>query len=246
MHFIHNVASKAIGVAGAMRVASVYIGVSYTAAVLENGNCGMAFVFKDELVAGCNVPLPKRPLAGSTVAELANFAGHSSIANSIALAVANAVLNPMNEYDMSGDLLEHFRCEPGMKLGMVGHFRPLVPFITKTGAELFVFDQHPDPFSGIYSPDKIPELLPTCDAAIITGTSIINQTFDEILRHVTCDKVAVLGSSTPMHPACYEKTPVSCTAGVIIRDVKGVIHAVVEAGGQKVFNNHVEKVNFFL
>ncbi len=247
MFFIEKVAEEARCHGGSLRVRSVFVGLSYVVAVLENGNSGLGFVFKDPHLAGCNVDLPKRPLAGSTVKELLDFAGKSSICNSIAIAVANAVLSPLVSPHESGDFIDHFHLEPGMKVGMVGHFRPLEPLIRKQGAELVIFDLHPDFLAGVHGAKDIPELLPQCDAAIITGTSIINETFDDLLKHTgSCSSVAVLGPSTPLYPKCYEGTPVSCAAGVTIVASEPLVQAVVEAGGVRVFGKYVNKVNVYL
>lgn len=247
MPFIKKVAKEALIHGQGMRVKSILIGLSYVVAVLENGNSGLGFVFKNEHAAGCNIHLPKRPLAGSTVEEILNFAGKSSICNSIAIAVANAVLSPLVSPDESGDFIEHFKLEPGMKVGMVGHFKPLEPLIKKRGGELLIFDLHPDFFAGIHGADEIPELLPQCDAAIITGTSIINETFDDLLQHAkSCTSIAVLGPSTPLYPKCYAGTPVSCAAGVTVANQDGLLQAVAEAGGMQVFNQYLNKVNVYL
>ncbi len=246
MKFIEKVARMAAKEAGEMQVEAVYIGVSYVVAVLENQECGMAFVFRNSLPCGCNVSLPKRPLAGSSVAELTDFAGHSLLGNAIALAVANAVLNPLCKTDTSGDLVEQLEIEPGMKVGMVGFFKPLEPIIKGKGAELLIFDQQPDLFPGIHSPEEIPEMLPDCDIAILTGTSIINETFDDLINHVNSSQVAVLGASTPLYPPCYKGTPVTCAAGIKVKDRQAVINSIIEAGGQKVFGRYVEKVNIML
>lgn len=247
MLFIEKVAREALVHGGSMRVKSVLIGLSYVVAVLENGNSGLGFVFKSEHAAGCNVYLPKRPLAGSTVEELLRFAGKSSICNSITIAVANAVLSPLVSPDEAGDFIDHFQLGEGMKVGMVGHFRPLEPLIRKRGAELVIFDLHPDFFAGIHGADEIPELLPQCDVAIITGTSIINETFDDLLTYaMSCKSVAVLGPSTPLYPACYAGTPVSCAAGVTVAASDLLLQAVAEAGGMQVFNKYLNKVNVYL
>ena len=247
MLFIEKVAEEARRHGGSLRVRSVFVGLSYVVAVLENGNSGLGFVFKDQHLAGCNVALPKRPLAGSTVKELLDFTGKSFVCNSIAMAVANAVLSPLVSPRQGVDFIDHFHLQPGMKVGMVGHFRPLEPLIRKQGAELVIFDLHPDFLAGVHGANDIPELLPQCDAAIITGTSIINETFDDLLTHAeNCRSVVVLGPSTPLYPKCYEGTPVSCAAGVTIGEPELLVQTVVEAGGVQAFGKYVNKVNVYL
>jgi len=245
--FIEKVAKEASRIGGTERVKSVYIGLSYCLAVLENGNAGLAFVFKDELLAGCNIHLPKRPLAGSRVDELLTLAGSGSLANSIALSVANAVFVPHAESDSHGDFMDHCQIQAGTRVGMVGHFVPLEPLILERGAELFIFDLHPEPLSKVMPSGKIADILPTCDVAILTATSIINETADELLAHADqCQSVVMLGPSTPLLATCYAGTPISCASGVLIRKREAMVQAIVEAGGMRVFSPFIDKVSIVI
>lgn len=241
MTFLKKVANQAKRLGGNDTVKAVYIGLAYCCAHLEDGSAGLAFVFKSP---GCAGNLPKRPLAGLKASELLDFAGKGPLANTVCLAVANAVFSRRINPDAAGDVIDQLHLEPGTRVGMVGHFRPLVPVIKQKGAMLSIFDIHPDPVSGIHSPDDMPDLLPDCDTVLVTATSIINQTFDDILAHAAkCPHIAVLGPSTPLLPACYEGTRVSTVSGVIARDTPSLIRAVVEAGGTKAFIRYTDKVN---
>ncbi len=247
MSFIETVATQASNHADEIRVKSVIIGLSYCYVRLENDQAGLAFVFKDDLVAGCNIGLPHRPLAGALARDLLGFAGKGHLANSVCLATANAVLSPLVKPDTQGDFINHFSPAPGSKVGMVGHFRPLVPMIREKGGDLIIFDMHPDPMSGILEPDRIPDILPECEVALITGTSIINETFDDILSHAAqCKTVVVLGPSSPLASICYEGMPVTGVSGAIVRDLAGTEQAVAEAGGMRILSPMLDKVNVTL
>jgi uncharacterized protein (DUF4213/DUF364 family) len=51
--------------------------------------------------------------------------------------------------------------------------------------------------------EKIPSVLPDCEVVLITATSIINETIDDILVHAgNCKYVALLGHSTPLTAVC--------------------------------------------
>jgi len=244
MKFIEKIAGEASKVGGNERVKSVYIGLSYCLTVLENGHAGLAFVFKDDLVGGCNIDLPNRPLAGASAGKLLDFAGSGFLANSIALSVANAVFAPHVDPSSHGDFIDHFQIQAGTKVGMVGHFGPLEPLIRERGAELVIFDLHPAPFSKVIHSKEIPDILPKCDVAILTATSIINETADDLLVHAAqCKYVAMIGPSTPLAAACYTDTPVSCAGGALVRKKEAMIQAVVEAGGMRIFSPFIDKVN---
>ncbi len=243
--FIEKLAEQARNWGGNETVKAVYVGLAYCCAELENGAAGVAYIFRGSPgKGGCTHNLPKRPLAGSKVSELLDFAGKGPLANSVCTAVANAIFSRRATPSATGDILDHLHLEPGIKVGMVGEFKPLVPVIKKRGAQLTVFDMHPDASSGIHPSDSIPDRLPECDVALITATSIINQTFDDLLVHAaSCQHVAVLGPSTPLAPECYQGTPVTCASGIIVRENQSLISAIMEGGGTRMFIPYADKVN---
>lgn len=198
MKFIEKIATKAKNIGPDIKVKAVYIGLSYCLTVLENGNSGLSYVFKDDLLTGCNIGLPKRPLAGSMAGELLDFAGSGSLANSISLSVANALFAPHVDPANYGDFIEYFEIKAGTKVGMVGHFGPLEPIIRKQGANLVIFDLHPAPFSQVVDAKDIPHLLPDCDVAILTATSIINETVEDLFQ--TCDSLQIYRNDRTIYP----------------------------------------------
>lgn len=247
MKFIEKIAAHAKRLAGDQKVSAVYIGLSYCCAELENGSSGLAFVFKEAHSAGCNIDLPLRPLAGASARTLLDFAGRGSLANSVCLAVANAVLTPLVNPDTRGDFIEHFRLAPDTRVSMVGHFKPLVPLIRDSGADLTIFDLDPDGGPGILQPEEIPRVLPGCEVGLVTATAIINETIDDIFCHGrNLAYFALVGPSAPLAPEVYEGTPVSCASGAVVRDRDKMRNAVMEAGGMRVFSPYLDKVNVYL
>lgn len=79
MKFIQRITEEGKKRGAGIKVEAVYIGLSYCMAVLENGNRGLSFIFKDDLLDGCNIPLPKRPPAGASAGELLDFAGRGRL-----------------------------------------------------------------------------------------------------------------------------------------------------------------------
>ena len=247
MKFIEKIAQEAKNIGGDKKVKAVYIGLSYCLTVLESGESGLSFVFKDDLLGGCNIPLPRRPLAGATAGELLDFAGSGPLANSICLSVANAVFASGVKPATHGDFVDHFEIGAGVKVGMVGNFRPLEPIIRKRGADLIIFDLHPAPLSQVIDAKEIPKLLPKCDVAILTATSIVNETADDLFTYSSqCKYTAMIGPSTPLFPGCYSGTPVSCAGGVLVSQREAIVQAIVEAGGMQVFHPYLDKVNVIL
>ena len=244
MKCIHRCAQQAKDIGADQRVRAVYVGLSYCMSVLESGAAGLSWLFRDSMPGGCNISLPARPLAGKRAGELLDFAGYSSLANSISLATANALFAPYVIPDKRGDITEHLSVEPGMKVGMVGHFTTVEQTILARGAELIIFELNPSYSTGVLDSSQIPLRLPECDAAVITATSIINETIDELLPHLTnCRFAGLLGPSTPLHPGCFKDTPLNCGAGVVVRESAPLAQIVMEAGGMQAFKQYLTKVN---
>ena len=58
------------------------------------------------------------------------------------------------------------------------------------------------------------EILPTCDIVVVSGTSVINRTVEDLLAMCPNAREFVLtGTSTPMFPAAYAGSGVTSLAG---------------------------------
>jgi uncharacterized protein (DUF4213/DUF364 family) len=103
-------------------------------------------------------------------------------------------------------------------------------------------DQVPKP--GSLSAEKAEELLPDSQVAIITATSLINGTLEHLLELCRyCRQVALLGPSTPLLPEAFSGTPISCLAGIRVREPEAVLRSIAEGQGFRVFKRYVRKVN---
>ena len=88
------------------------------------------------------------------------------------------------------------------------------------------------------------EELPGCQIALITSTSILNGTIDDLLCVTEgFREVVMLGPSTPLVPEVFQETPVSCLSGVIVVRPMEILQIVSEGGGTRYFHNAVDKVN---
>jgi len=66
----------------------------------------------------------------------------------------------------------------------------------------------------VYSMQDQPKLLPACDIVILSGTTMINNTIDELLSKCSIAKeIIMVGSSVPMFPEAFKDTKVTVLAG---------------------------------
>ncbi len=226
-------------------VADVRIGLGYTAVLLDDHQAGVAYTFREAAQGGCSVFHAMRPISGRPASDLLNLLESADpIEAAVGLACANAFANQDREGLEAGDILEHLDLLPDDHVAMVGHFMPLVRGLNERVRQLTVFERIEEPQGHLHPVREIESLLPKCQVALITATSIINHTIDALLdaaKH--CSKVVVLGASTPMLPEAFSDSNVSMLSGVIVEEPEAVLRVVSEGGGMRIFKPHVRKVN---
>ncbi len=236
-----NQSKKAAG----HKIADARIGLGYTAVMLENGQTGLACTPAAGLPQGCTVFKGMIPLAGKNAADLLAFIiSADPLETCVGLATANALANESAQYLDTGDVLEKIRIKNTDHVGMVGHFAPLVKTIRDTGAGLTIFEQIAAPARGLVPSSEIPGRLPDCTICLLTATSIINHTFDELITHThNCRALILLGASTPMIPEIFADSPVTSLSGVIVTRPEALLHIVSCGGGMRRFKGVIKKVN---
>jgi len=229
-------------VAEGLTVADVRIGLVYTSVRLDNGNTGIAWTGHG-LSKGC-IHQPKAgTLAGRPAGELLDmlaFTGNS-LYRTIGLATANALASgtPRPE-TVSVEILELVNIQPSEHIVMAGFFAPLIPRLERTGCRLDILELKND-LPGTLSPDEGRSALAICNVAILTATSIITNTMDELLSNLGDVRCAIiLGPSSFMRPEVFAKTPVTHIAGVWIRNASEVERIVSEGGGTKTLKPHMD------
>ena len=165
----------------------------------------------------------------------------------VGLATANALANSMKEGILEGDTLEHLRILPEDKVGMVGLFAPVLPRLKKKTPSVLIFEQDTDRDGDLLPEEEAYRLLPRCDVAMITSTSIVNRTIDRLLDAVhACREVALLGASTPLLREPFAHTPVTVLSGVVFTRPRDVLRVVGEGGGMRLLREKIKKVNLTL
>jgi uncharacterized protein (DUF4213/DUF364 family) len=227
------------------KVSDVRIGLGYTAVMLENGQTGLACTPVANPGQGCTVFKGMIPLAGRNASDLLDFINSSDpLETCVGLATANALANTASRGFDTGDVLEKIEITPHDHVGMVGHFAPLVGDIRASGARLTIFEQIKAPSGKLLPSSQIPNLLPGCTVCLLTATSIINHTFDDLVIHTrNCRAVILLGASTPLIPEIFENTPVSSLSGVIVTNPPELLQIVSCGGGMRRFKKVIQKVN---
>lgn len=231
--------------ASAILVSDVRIGLGYTAVLLENHQAGVALTFHRDAKRGCNVFSGLYPLAGRKASELLPLLESSDpVETAVGLATANALNNTMKKTLREGDSLEIIPIRPEDKVGMVGLFAPMLPRLKKRTSSIYVFERVPEKQGDLLPESEAYRLLPQCQVALITSTSILNHTVDSLLEAAApCREVVLLGASTPLLSEAFAGTHVTCLSGVVVTVPQDILRIVSEGRGMKYFKDSTKKVN---
>ncbi|HIQ01931.1 MAG TPA: hypothetical protein EYH30_07345, partial [Anaerolineales bacterium] len=187
-------------------VRQVLVGAFWTAVVLDTypPRCGLASTLRGEShEAGPPVPdagsLPAR--SGRELAE--RLRSPRPLEASIGMAAFNALLD-VDESICAEVNAEEVIVEKGSgrRVAIVGHF-PFVDRVRRAAAECWVVELHPRP--GDIPAERAAEVLPRADVVALTGTSLLNHTFDDLIRLCRPDAyVLALGPSAPLSPVLFD------------------------------------------
>lgn len=216
------------------KITSIQVGYSRTAVLAETANglsCGLAATLANpEFEHRCH-PSVRNPghLLEMSNQELVNLAESDSYTEvSIGLAAINALLplNPTDFVELNAEEYLHKNAE-GKNVAMVGHF-PFVERLKPSLKNLWVLELDPRP--GDLPSEAAPEYIPQADVVAITGTTLINHTFEGLLA--LCKpgtKVMLLGPSTPLSPILFDHG-VSLLCGTIVTDPQAVMLGISQGG----------------
>lgn len=225
-------------------VKEVRFGLSYVGVRLDNNCMGLAALLLHELPPGCSVVPKAGTLAGTTaLPTLKNLTdGRNPLEKALGLATANALLQPLT-CDDERDSLAIMNLKPDDYVAMVGLFSPMIPKIEATGAKLSVIERDHTRMAVLDKKDS-DRILQDCTVAIITATTILNDTLEETLSSLGHARhVALLGPSTPLCPEIFRNTPVTHLGGAIVRDTDKIMQIISEGGGTRTMRPYLRFVN---
>ena len=207
-------------------VEDVRIGGSYVAVVLTGGRIGVAARLKEAVGAEIEPSRASERISGRPAETLLDrlVCGTGAVERALGLAAANALIHP----DIPGreeDTIGLMNLRPGERVAMVGLFRPIVPRIEAAGVRLSVIERD--------TPQKERrQVLEACDVAIVTATTLLNGTLEEVLNELGRPRhVALLGPSTPLCEEIFRATPVTHLGGSAIVDGAALLQVISEGGG---------------
>jgi uncharacterized protein (DUF4213/DUF364 family) len=90
----------------------------------------------------------------------------------------------------------------GKRVVVVGHF-PFIPRVREAVGHLDILELDPGP--GELPPASAADVIPKADIVALTGTSLVNKTFDSLMSHCRPDAfVLALGPTAPLSPILFD------------------------------------------
>jgi uncharacterized protein (DUF4213/DUF364 family) len=229
--------------AARVTVEQVCMGLRYTAVTTSDGGIGLAYTYHQ----------PKRPAAipsnyidyegRPAMTLLEKIKSDEPLERSQALALINA-LNYGQALRLPEDpnnriLYKTFGLQAGCKVAMVGYFGPLVTYLKKQKAALEIIDL------GLGLGDKTQfykKLNAWADVLVLTATSLLNSTTEEIVGHAHHTvKIVMLGPSTPMVADAFRHLPIQMFAGTVPINKAQVLKAIRHGMGTRVIHRFSKK-----
>ena len=225
------------------RVDLLCLGLGYTAVLTSEGGIGVGYTYFEDKKS-CMLLNEAIDYEGRPAIELLEkIKSDHALERSMALALVNA-LNYENALKLSEDkdnaiLFKAFRLEPDTNVAMVGYFGPLVKRLEERKVPLEILDVS----RGLGDrKDFYQKLTNWADVLLLTSTSILNNTTEEILGNLHEKmKVALLGPSTPMVAEAFAHLPVHMLAGTVPLDKDHIIKAVRHGMGTPVLHKFSRK-----
>lgn len=225
------------------RVEDIRIGLGYAGVKLEGAMLGVAAVLRHEIAPGCSTLDRAGTLKGSQASELLRYLveGKNQLSKTIGLATANALID-LKAPEKEDDSIDLMNLSPHDHVAMVGLFKPLVRKIQDTGAELSIIEKNPAR-AEVFDSNTTGKILKDCTVAIITATSIINGTLEDIVNRLGTPRRAVLlGPSTPLCSDIFQDTRLTHLGGSAIENHDKILQIISEGGGTPLMRPYLKFV----
>jgi uncharacterized protein len=221
----------------------VNLGLGYTVVTTSDGGIGLSYTYFGDkrscMILNEYIDYEAKPAS----LLLGKIKSDNSIERSMALALINA-LNYKNALALPEDkdnntMFDKIGIGQGSKVAMVGYFGPLVRNFKRQNVSLEILDES----RGLgHKKDFYHKLGNWAEALLLTSTSILNQSTEEILANVGEKvKTVMLGPSTPMAGEAFKHLPVYMLAGTVPIDKDKTLKAARHGMGTPVLHKFSRK-----
>jgi uncharacterized protein len=234
-----------------LAVERAVVGLFFTGVKLSNGIAGAcATPIKAIPEAVCcpssamSMPFPGK-LQGRAALDLAMEAlNENGIRRAVGIAAMNALADacwrrrphPDAELRLGVDAFEATEIYPGDKVVVVGAFVPFLRDLKRRRQPFLVLEQDPATLKPEELPffrpaEQAPEVVPEADVLLITGTTLINDTLEELLSLADpAARVTMVGPTVTMLPDAFLKRGADVLGTVRITAPEEFLDILAEGG----------------
>ncbi len=224
------------------------LGLGYTAVSTSDGGLGVAYSYFDSKNTCMMHKNYDDPEGKPAIGLLEKILSDIPLQRTMALATINALnfdtARSLPEEPDNKILLDNLGVGPGATVAMVGAFNPLIHLIEKRGAELAVYDTGKQIGNKKIFYEKLKQWA---KVLILTSTSLLNNTTEEILSQVGREtKTVLLGPSTPMVREIFAPWRINFLAGTVPIDKEATFRVIRHGTGTPVIQKFGRKVSIEL
>lgn len=234
-----------------LRVVDGVIGLSFAGVRLSNGRCHFVYLMREALPSGDMIFPYGEQMIGMDAWQVAQWAltGAEDLQRGLGVAALNAAspffFDPA--YQSPEDFYDSLTADD--TLGVIGHMPPLAGRFGSKVKRYISFDRAIDLRGSaggaqVYPMEREAELLPACDVVIITGTSMINHTAEDILSLcANARDVMLSGFSLPYYPDAYRGSGLSAVgSSYFVEGSEALFRSLSLAAGHMAVRPYARKV----
>jgi uncharacterized protein (DUF4213/DUF364 family) len=186
------------------------IGISFVGVQLSNGRCHYVYLMREAIPSGDMIFQYGLQMIGMDAWEVAQWAltGAEDVQRGLGVAALNAA-SPYYTPNQRSTEDFYSNIQPDDTLGLIGYMPPVFQSLGDKVKQIYCFDraiemQGTVENAQVYPISKQAELLPLCDKVIISATTMINHTTEQIIAMCTkAIDIQLSGFSLPYYPEAY-------------------------------------------
>lgn len=199
-----------------LQIEDVRVGIYMTAIKLSDGTIGLASSEEDSNIH-CDRDLrdfnefSPLKIKDKTLKELFYTNKKNALTNSLRICAFNAIalgLRSKGKYKIkyNTDPIKLIDLEKNKQITVVGAFHNIIDKISKTNSTLKVLELDKSAMlerhiKYFYAAENYKETLPESDVVLITGLTLVNNTFDELLKYCNpSSQIVIIGPSAGLIP----------------------------------------------
>ena len=205
--------------------------------MLADGSCGFFYTRFDNILSRLMACDPAQILATPILDLIAGYDGDDPLAKALGLGALNALSQHLLRIggftlDLTSDPFGQSRLEHSEHVGMVGFFPPLIDMLASHNVALTIIEKDLQFFdrAGNFSVTADTARLIDCDQVLVTGSTLMNDTLDEVLA--CCNPaahIALIGPTASCLPDPLFERGVDVVGGTTVVDLDHLLPRL-EAG----------------